>query len=86
MPKGIKKNEAGEMETAMADAIGDRVGIEGHAVHILTNEIQAKEMRVLTSFSWQSVIEIIVAMLVVVQVKHQVAYRECTSVAACTYR
>lgn len=30
------------MEIVMADAIGDRVSIEGHAVHILTAEIQAK--------------------------------------------
>lgn len=81
MPRGIKKNEAGEMEIVKADAIGDRADIEDHAVHILIDEIQVKERRVLASFSLQSVMELVVAMLVIVQVKHQVGYRELTSVA-----
>lgn len=89
MPSGAKRNKEkqsrgnGDFD---AGAIGDRVDIEGHAVHILMDEIQVKEMRALTSFSLQSIMEIIVAMLVTVQVKHQVGYSKLTSVATLTYR
>lgn len=34
----MKKNEAGEMETVVADSIGDRVDIEGHAVDFSVDE------------------------------------------------
>lgn len=53
----------GMMGAVKADAAGDGVDNEGHALDVLIDEIQANRMRVFTSFSLCTVLELVVAML-----------------------